>query len=637
MPRNGLIRAAFCEGPGCWSVDRGCTAHGSTHLARSTKIDLVTDPAPDLPIQPHAHQAIYRRWRAQTFAQVVGQEAVVETLRNAVRTNRVAHAILFVGPRGTGKTSLARILAKAVNCTDLHDGDPCDACPSCVSIREGRAMDLIEIDAASNRGIDAIRDLRERVNYAPTDLRRKVYILDEAHQITKDAWNALLKSLEEPPDFVVFMFASTHPQEFPPAIMSRLQRFDVRRLTTSEIEGKLGRILEADGRSATPDALHLIARLAAGGMRDAESMLDQLLSSSTGELDEGRVRDLLGLADVETVAGFVDALVGFDALAGIRMLDALEDRGRDLRGFLDQVIEALRAGIVGLEAPTGRGAGPAGHPVTALAAGARRLAAIDPSRAGVGGLRLQLELALFPADPTGPGVATAPLRAPAATPTVAAAVEPKAPPAPVNAAVARSTGSSRSSMEPPEATATGAAPVAKAAPAEAPPAVETTPKAAPPKAATKAKDDATPAAPAKDEAMPAAPVKTPGPAPVGAPPATGDLGLLKDRWPEIVARISTHPPTKPLIVVCRPISVEDGVVTLGFPEDKSFLRAVAERRRNVLEETISAVLGRSVAVRCVATNIDVVPDLPTDEEAAWILAEARRIFGAEGADPAEVG
>ena len=208
-------------------------------------------------------------------------------------------------------------------------------------------MDLVEIDAASNRGIDAIRELRERINYAPTDLRRKVYILDEAHQITKDAWNALLKSLEEPPDFVVFMFASTHPQEFPPAILSRLQRFDVRRLTTDEIEGKLRRILEADGRTATPEAVHLIARLAAGGMRDAESMLDQLLSSSADELDEARVRDLLGLADAETVGGFVDALVATDALAGMRLLDGLEERGRDLRGFLDQVIEALRAAIVG--------------------------------------------------------------------------------------------------------------------------------------------------------------------------------------------------------------------------------------------------------------------------------------------------
>jgi DNA polymerase-3 subunit gamma/tau len=570
----------------------------------------------DGPTQPPTHQAIYRRWRAQTFAQVVGQEAVVETLRNAVRTSRVAHAVLFVGPRGTGKTSLARILAKAINCTNLQDGDPCDACPSCVAIREGRAMDLVEIDAASNRGIDAIRDLRERINYAPTDLARKVYILDEAHQITRDAWNALLKSLEEPPEFVVFMFASTHPQEFPPAILSRLQRFDVRRLTTDEIEGKLRRILEADGRSATPEAVHLIARLAAGGMRDAESMLDQLLSSSAEGLDEARVRDLLGLAEAETVTAFVDALVATDALAGIRLLDELEERGRDLRGFLDQVIEAIRAGIVGVAAPVA-------HPVTALATVARRLATIDPGRAGVGGLRLQLELALFPDGPVAaapPRQAMAPARAPA--PEAAAAAAPEATPVatpapaapsepPARAPARRAATPAASPEQPAPSAAAGPAPASAAA---EPPAAEKLAAAEPP----------------------AAPAEVPAPA-VAGPAATGDLAVLRDRWPEIVARISAHPPTKPLIVVCRPISVEDGVVILGFPEDKAFLRDVAERRRQVLEENISAVLGRSVAVRCVATNIDVVPDLPSDEEAAWILAEARRIFGEEGADPAEVG
>src|SRR4051812_26431871 len=297
-------------------------------------------------IPPQAQQAIYRRWRAQTFAQVVGQEAVVETLRNAVRTNRVAHAVLFVGPRGTGKTSLARILAKAINCTNLQDGDPCDTCPSCVAIREGRAMDLIEIDAASNRGIDAVRELRERIHYAPTDLRRKVYILDEAHQITRDAWNALLKSLEEPPEFVTFMFASTHPQEFPPAILSRLQRYDVRRLTVPEIVGKLERILAADGRSADRDAIELIARLAAGGMRDAESILDQLLSSTDGPIAADGVRELLGLADAESVERFVDAIATGDAAGGIAVLDALDDRGRDPRIFLDQLVDALRERIV---------------------------------------------------------------------------------------------------------------------------------------------------------------------------------------------------------------------------------------------------------------------------------------------------
>jgi DNA polymerase-3 subunit gamma/tau len=557
----------------------------------------------DLPPQAHRHQAIYRRWRSQTFAQVVGQDAVVETLRNAVRTERVAHAILFVGPRGTGKTSLARILAKAINCTNLQDGDPCDACPSCVSIREGRAMDLLEIDAASNRGIDAIRDLRERINYAPTDLRRKVYILDEAHQITKDAWNALLKSLEEPPEFVVFMFASTHPQEFPPAILSRLQRFDVRRLTTDEIEGKLRRILEGDGRTATPEAMHLIARLAAGGMRDAESMLDQLLSSSVDEIDEPRVRDLLGLADAETVGGFVEALVASDARAGMRLLDGLEERGRDLRGFLDQVIETLRAAIIGAPpAPGLRGSGVVAHAIAELAAAARRLAAIDPSRAGVGGLRLQLELALFP----DPSLAAVGGRIAQAAPAQANAPAPARAPTPAPAATPA------------------------AAPAASPAAAS---KAPAPRAAIPAKEPASPPAAPPEAPAPAAPAM----AGVNAQAPTGDLAVLRDRWPEIVARISLHPPTKPLIVACRPISVEDGIVTLGFPEDKAFLRQVAERRRTVLEENVSAVLGRSVAVRCVATNIDVVPEPPADAEAAWVLAEARRIFEADEANPAEIG
>ncbi len=298
------------------------------------------------------HQALYRRWRAQTFGEIVGQEAVVETLRNAVRADRVSHAVLFVGPRGTGKTSLARILAKAVNCTDLQDGDACDRCPSCVSIREGTTLDLIEIDAASNRGIDAVRDLRERLPYPPGQLKRKVYILDEAHQITRDAWNALLKSLEEPPDFVIFMFASTEPSGFPPAILSRLQRFDVRRLTVAEIEGKLARILAADGRVADPAAVHLIARLAAGGMRDAESMLDQLLSAAPDRIDESTVRDLLGLADAEVVDAFVDHLVGGDGAAGVALLDSLEERGRDIRALLDQAVEAIRGELIaGLDDP----------------------------------------------------------------------------------------------------------------------------------------------------------------------------------------------------------------------------------------------------------------------------------------------
>jgi len=577
-------------------------------------------------IESVPHQAIYRRWRAQTFGQIVGQEAVVETLRNAVRTGRVSHAVLFVGPRGTGKTSLARILAKAINCTNLQDGDPCDTCPSCVAIREGRAMDLIEIDAASNRGIDAIRELRDRINYAPTDLRRKVYILDEAHQITRDAWNALLKSLEEPPDFVAFMFASTHPQDFPPAILSRLQRFDVRRLTTAEIEGKLTRILEADGRAATAAALHLIARLAAGGMRDAESMLDQLLATASDTIDERQVRDLLGLADGETIAGFVDALADGDVVAGMTLLDGLEERGRDLRGFLDQVVESLRETIVG----AGREPALARHPVTALVSVARRLAAIDLSRAGVGGLRLQLEVALFPE----PGAVVAP---------VAAARQ---------AATAPTTRSAASLPEPaPEpARARAVALAAEAPTAPTPSSTEAPSTETPDLAPTRAKrtgkaasdaamePDAQPdpalAGPAASSEATTAP--SPASDPLVVPAVEGELAVLRDRWPEIVARISAHPPTKPLIVACRPVSVEDGIVTLGFPEDQGFLRAVADRRKSVLEDGIGAVLGRTVAVRCIATNLDLVPEVSIDES-DYLLREAQRIFGGDTADAAEVG
>jgi DNA polymerase-3 subunit gamma/tau len=581
--------------------------------------------------QPVAHQAIYRRWRAQTFGQIVGQEAVVETLRNAVRTNRVAHAILFVGPRGTGKTSLARIMAKALNCTNLQDGDVCDVCDACVSIREGRAMDLVEIDAASNRGIDAIRELRERINYAPSDLRRKVYILDEAHQITRDAWNALLKSLEEPPDFVTFMFASTHPEEFPPAILSRLQRFDVRRLTTSEIEGKLGRILAADGRTATPEALHLIARLAAGGMRDAESMLDQLLASSAEALDEPRVRDLLGLADSESIAAFVEALVSGDALAGMRILDGLEDRGRDLRGFLDQVVESLRAAIVG----AGTEPAVARHPLAQLTAAARRLAAIDPTRAGVGGLRLQLELALFSDAPAQPVAATAPVLVASPAP---ATRRPAPAPEPVEAVATEPAPAERAATEPVAAAAEPGEPPTRRRAAPSPPPTPTATPAEPAADATAKADGQTPTKPSAKPAEKATPTTAEAatPASLETPPITGELAVLRDRWPEVVARISLHPPTKPLIAKCRPISVEGNVVTLGFPEDQAFLRSVADRRRSVLEDGISAVLGHPVGVRCVATNLDLVPELPVDDDAAVVLAQARRIFGDDAADAGEV-
>jgi DNA polymerase-3 subunit gamma/tau len=576
------------------------------------------------------HQALYRRWRAQTFAEIVGQTAVVETLRNAVRSERVAHAILFVGPRGTGKTSLARILAKAVNCTDLQDGDPCDRCEACVAIREGRALDLVEIDAASNRGIADIRDLRERINYAPTDLRRKVYILDEAHQITKDAWNALLKSLEEPPDFVTFMFASTHPQDFPPAIISRLQRFDVRRLSVPEIEGKLQKILAAEGVEAEPAAIHLVARLAAGGMRDAESMLDQPLSASGGTITEAGVRELLGLADAEAVDRLVSALAHGDAAAGIAILDELEDRGRDLGVVLDQAVELVRTRLATSLNGTADTTETAG-----LIRAARSLASIDPERRGVGGLRLQVELALISA----PRVPVAARDEESSRPTERAKAANQAPPEAPGPVPVVDSAAPPPTRTAPEPAPTAPTPAAESAPPTAEkPAPPTTPDAARASTAASPVDAATPPsdAPTAPSDAPTAPSDAP-PLPSDAPPlpsANPDLDRLVASWPEIVT--SVRPATRAVITECRPMSVDGNIVTLGFPEAKAFLKDIADRKRGDLEEAVGGFLGRAVSVRCVATNIDLVAPLATDDEAGRIFAEAKRIFEDDLVDIGEV-
>lgn len=291
-------------------------------------------------------QALYRKWRSQTFDQVVGQEHVIQTLRNALRDGRVAHAYLFSGPRGTGKTSIARILAKALNCIAPEADRPCDKCPTCIAISEGRMLDLIEIDAASNNSVDDVRDLRDKVGFRPSEGRYKVYIIDEVHMLSISAFNALLKTLEEPPPHARFMLATTEPHKIPATILSRCQRFDLRRLTVPEIVAHLQMIAGAEGFGAETEALMAIGRAAQGCMRDAISLLDQMLSYGNELVTFVQVQQALGAVSAQAVADLVNAIATKNVAAGLMLIQQLLTQGASLTEFCHQVVEHLRGIMV---------------------------------------------------------------------------------------------------------------------------------------------------------------------------------------------------------------------------------------------------------------------------------------------------
>ncbi len=289
-----------------------------------------------------AAQALYRRWRSQTFDEVVGQEHVTRTLRNALRDGRLAHAYLFAGPRGTGKTSTARILAKAVNCLAEPDERPCNRCAICQAITEGRLLDLIEIDAASNTSVDDVRELREKVGFRPNEARMKFYIIDEVHMLSNSAFNALLKTLEEPPPHVVFVLCTTEPHRIPATVLSRCQRFDFRRLSVADIAAHLAHIIRAEGFEAEPEALNLIARAATGSMRDAVSLLDQLLAYGEKRITVALVRSVLGTVSEQVVGEWIAALARRDLSAGLALLNRLVMDGVELRELARQALAYLR-------------------------------------------------------------------------------------------------------------------------------------------------------------------------------------------------------------------------------------------------------------------------------------------------------
>lgn len=302
---------------------------------------------------------LYRKYRPKTFAEVVNQEHIVRTLTNALKMDKVAHAYLFTGPRGTGKTTIARLLAKAVNCQKRRNYEPCNQCPACQEINQGKSLDLIEIDAASNRGIDEIRELREGIKFGPAHLKYKVFIIDEVHQLTREAFNALLKTLEEPPAHAIFILATTEIHKVPQTIISRCQRFDFHKLTLGKIIQRLAWIAQQEKVSIDKEALELIALNAEGAVRDGESLLGQVMAMQDKEITLKEVQTILGVTDIKAIQDLINYLADKNGSQAIAHLNQLVNQGYDLVQFSKSAVNYLRkllilkvdSNLAGLVAP----------------------------------------------------------------------------------------------------------------------------------------------------------------------------------------------------------------------------------------------------------------------------------------------
>ena len=525
-------------------------------------------------------QVFYRKWRPQTLAEVVGQEHVTQTLLNALSSSRVAHAYLFCGPRGTGKTSTGRILAKAVSClTSGGSGEPCNTCPICQAITEGRSLDVIEIDAASNRGIDEIRELRERANYAPSQARYKVYIVDEVHMLTKEASNALLKTLEEPPPHVIFVLATTEVHKVLPTIISRCQHFDFRRIAQADMVSRLTHICSSEGIKIEPEALRLIARSATGSLRDAENILEQLTTYYGSEVTLKQAQATLGITGDKRAKEVIKHIIDDDIAAGITTISGVQSDGLDLRQFNRELVEYLR-GLLLVKTGSAEAVDLTAEDIAELKALAAR-ASLNQILKAVklfGQLEfgfdsystLPLELALVDCalspeekretEGKQPEPKTT-RRAEAAKPEIA---KPAPPPPPDMSAAA----------PPPE-------------PDTATPALEP--------------DTVTPPPPLPDSAA------SPPPAAEAAipPPQPGsEIEYLRQNWKQVIAQAPEDTKKTPAMAILRsagvrPVAFEDDRLVLAFRYPLHKENMEKAQNQEIADRVISSFLGRPCRVRCV--------------------------------------